>query len=52
MSKNYYHICVKYETYKLFKECLIEYIKHHPELEHIHISDDKMIYEIVKYYLP
>ena len=52
MSKNYTNIAVKPETKdKLISECMEEYRKHHPELDHIPISHDKILHEVCKYYL-
>lgn len=33
------------------KKCVDEFLRHHPELERIHISYNKIIYEICKFYL-
>jgi len=32
-------------------ECVKEFRRHHPELDEIAISDNKILYELAKYYL-
>jgi spore coat protein CotF len=51
MDKTYVVIAVKVKQRETLKECKKEYVKHHPEMGNVKITDDKIIYEIMKYYL-
>ena len=44
-------IRVEKDTDGQIKECIKEFLRHHPELNKIPISYNKIIYEISKYYL-
>lgn len=35
----------------LVDDCKREYIKHHPELEETKITDNKILFEVCKFYL-
>ena len=49
---SYRHLNVRNSTFKMIiDECIEEFRKHHPELEHMEITQDKIIYEIGKFYL-
>ena len=47
----YKNIIIKKKTHDLFKHIEEEYRLHHPEMEHIRLSKDKLIYEMQKIYL-
>ena len=51
MGKEYVKISVRPETKSMLSECKKLYLKHHPELDHVYISEDKMMYEIFRFYL-
>ena len=47
----YMGVKLKRETFDLLQECINDFIGHHPELKHIPISKNKIIYEMAKFYL-
>jgi len=50
-SDNLVPIWVKKETkFLLLKTCKQIYLEHHPEMEHVNITHDKILYEIGCYY--
>lgn len=52
MVNNYEHICVRTVTKEmLLNQCKVLYLKHHPELAHLKITADKIVFEVCKYYL-
>jgi len=52
MVHNYVKLSCSNDTKELIlKSCLDIYRQHHPELDHIPISQDKILYEIAIYYL-
>jgi uncharacterized pyridoxamine 5'-phosphate oxidase family protein len=36
---------------KLRNDVKKEYLRHHPEMQNIYLSDDKMFYELIEFYL-
>lgn len=42
---------IKESTEKLVDECVQSFRNHHPELDHIHVSRDKIVYEIANFYM-
>ena len=44
-------LVVKKETALKLNDCVKEYRRHHPEFDGIHISRNKIILELIKYYL-
>lgn len=42
---------IDYDTTELLNNCIKEYLKHHPEMEKVKISRNKIISEIAIYYL-
>jgi mannosyltransferase OCH1-like enzyme len=48
---NYEKISCRPSTKELFKRCKEEFLKHHPEFEHVFLTEDKIMYEICTYYL-
>lgn len=44
-------ITVKKETFDLLDQAKKEFLKHHKEFEQIYISNNKIIYEALQYYL-
>jgi len=52
MVHNYVKLSCSQETKNLILDlCIKLYRQHHPELDHIPISQDKILYEIAIYYL-
>lgn len=49
--KTYVKLSIRHNTSELLKNCIKLYRQHHPELNHMPISQDKIIYEICKYYI-
>lgn len=47
----YRNVILKSKTFNYLNECKEEYLFHHPEMEHIPISNDKIIYEMEKLWL-
>lgn len=47
----YTSIKIDTENLEELDKCVTEYRRHHPELDKIPISRNKIIYEIAKYYL-
>jgi len=48
---NYEKLNIRPDTKKLVENCVLLYLKHHPEMQHIKISQDKIIFEMAKFYL-
>jgi len=44
-------IRISKKTDSQFKDCIIEFLRHHPEMENIPISYEKIAYEVTKFYL-
>jgi hypothetical protein len=44
-------IKVSTEVLELLDKCVDEYLRHHPEMKHMFISRDKILYEITTFYL-
>ena len=51
MSKQYYQIRVDEDTFHLITICEKLYREHHPELDKIPVSKNKMVFEISVFYL-
>lgn len=52
MAPHWRHIRVKNETrLMLIEHCMKDFLRHHPEMEHMHITHDKILYEVCKFYL-
>lgn len=48
----YEQLKVKSETKKMvIEDCKKELLLHHPELKNMKISQDKLVYELAKFYL-
>jgi len=49
---SYIQLSVKEEIAKLIRtRCKEEYLSHHPEMREIYISDNKILYEMARFYL-
>lgn len=48
---SYKNIILKKKTFYLYKYIEEEYREHHPELENIPLSKDKLTYEMAKFFL-
>jgi len=44
-------IFISNDTDEMLKDCVQDYLQHHPEMEQIPISYNKIVYEIAKFYL-
>lgn len=42
---------IDYDTTDLLDSCIKEFLRHHPEMEKVKISRNKIISEIAQYYL-
>ncbi len=52
MVKNKRHLAVSKELFNSITiECKEEYLAHHPEMEKVRITNEKILYEMAKYYL-
>ena len=51
IPKNYKYVALKPEVKEMLSECKKDFLKHHPELEEVFITDNKIVYEMAKYYL-
>ena len=52
MGNNFEKITIRKDTKKrLCQECVDEYLKHHPEMRHVKITQDKILYEVCEYYI-
>jgi hypothetical protein len=45
------NIRITKETDDLLEKCRLEYLKHHPEMRHVPLSYDKILYEIAFFYM-
>jgi hypothetical protein len=52
MVKKFKTINVSEKTKAMVKLCEEEYRTHHPELDAIPLSEDKIMFEVMKFYLP
>lgn len=50
-SKCYRRLIVKDVTFELVHDCIEVFLKHHPEFEHIPITQNKIIFEMAKFYM-
>ena len=48
---NYDRISCRADTKELFKKCYKVFLKHHPEMKKVFISEDKLMNQICEYYL-
>jgi len=51
MGVTYSKLTVKKDTRKLLEKCIDEFRTHHPEFDEIPITQNKIIYEVCKFYL-
>lgn len=52
VTKKYKKLSVTEDVNRMVnKDCRAEFLKHHPELSQMRISENKIVYEIAKYYL-
>ena len=47
----YKQVKIKKETDEIIDDCIIIYRSYHPDFDHLHISRDKILYEMAKHYL-
>lgn len=52
MKKKYKIVNVEYGVHELIDLAQEEYRSHHPELDCMYLSKSKILYEVLKYYLP
>ena len=48
---SYKTIAIKNNVSELLEEAKEEYLKHHPEFKEIPISNNKILFEVLEYYL-
>ena len=52
MGKNgYVKVAVRKETAEMLEDCKENYLEHHPEMQHVKITKDKILFEVTKFYL-
>lgn len=51
INMGYKQVKITSETDDLIKDCIDEYLRHHPEMKNIPISRNKILYEMAKFYL-
>ena len=52
ITKTYRTLNIRPDTFELVtKKCVEEYIRHHPEMKKIKITNDKIVHEICNFYL-
>lgn len=52
MVKNLVRLAISTETRDLLiDKCKKEYLNHHPEMMHIHITQDKILFEVCSFYM-
>lgn len=52
MVNNYVKLNIRKDTKELLlKSCVEEYRKYHPEIDKIPITQDKILYEVCRFYL-
>lgn len=51
MGYNYIKLSVKKEVFELLLQCIEEYRKHHPEMDQVPITQNKIIYEVCSFYI-
>jgi hypothetical protein len=52
MPKLFAKLSVTPKTRKMIvSDCVKEYLKHHPEMRNIEITQDKIAFEVARYYL-
>jgi len=47
----YRNIGLKNDTFQLIEKCRDEYLKHHPEMKKMTLSNNKVLFEAMSYYL-
>jgi len=48
---SYVKLTINKDTARMVEDCKKEFLSHHPEFEKIHISANKIVYEMARYYL-
>ena len=51
MSKSYVKLSVCKSTMEFVEDCKKIFLQYHPEFEHIKITQDKIIYELARWYM-
>lgn len=44
-------VVLNFDVYEMLEEVRKEYLRHHKEMQQVHISNNKVIFEALHYYL-